>query len=66
MKRIDKMVKQATQLSKRMINPVHIIEEGYCSSCQGKCRYIDVDDVVVINDDIPKKGVEIDESEKEG
>ncbi len=65
MKRIDKMVRQAKKMSKRMINPVHIIEEGYCSSCQGECRYIDVDDVVVINIDIPRGGG-VDESEKEG
>lgn len=59
MKKIDKMVKQAKQLRKKTINRVHIIEEGYCSSCKGKCRYEDnpkeqiEDEVVIIYDDIP-------------
>lgn len=80
MKKIDRMVKQAKQLRKKTIERVHIIEEGYCSSCKGKCRYVDNpkeqiedevviiydDEVVVINIDIPRGGGGVDESEKEG
>ena len=71
MKQIDKMLRNAKVVHRVMtIHPVHIVEDGYCYACKGKCKYIDneelqiADNVVVIINDIPKEG-EADGGEKE-
>ena len=51
MKQLDKMLKQARKSHarrkeidlNRKIDP-HILEDGYCYSCEGECRYKEHDD----------------------
>lgn len=63
MKQLDKLIMQAKAARKaKIISPVHIVVDGYCRDCKGKCKYIDneelqiEDNVVVIIDDIPRDG----------
>lgn len=58
--KLDKLLLQAKTINKnKHIIPVHIIENGYCHACKGKCQYEDdekkriADNVVVIIGDIP-------------
>ncbi|MBS5800075.1 MAG: hypothetical protein KID02_10045 [Clostridiales bacterium] len=61
MKKLDKLIKQAKQVQrKKDFQPVHIIENDYCYSCKGKCKYNDNnprkelgEDVVIIYGDLP-------------
>lgn len=52
MKKIDKLIKQAKQVRKKSANPVHIIENDYCYSCKGKCKYEDNNQVLDIGEGV--------------
>lgn len=59
MKQLDKMLTQAKKINRlKSVDPVHIIEDNYCYSCKGECKYIDnekmqiQDNVVIIIDNI--------------
>ena len=60
MRKINKLIERAKQISKQIIPSVHIIENGYCYSCKGKCKYEDNNQradigevIVVICGDLP-------------
>ncbi len=65
MNKLDKLVKEVRTIQKHKESGVHIIEGEYCYSCQGECRYINddnvtkiIDDMAIINIDIPHNGFE--------
>ncbi len=63
MNKLDRLEKQVKAIQKHKESGVHIIEGGYCYSCKGECRYMNndnatkiIDDISVINIDIPHNG----------
>ena len=60
MKKLNKLLKQAKRLDTEAKTRVHIIENDYCYSCKGKCKYDDNnqrkelgEDIVIIYGDLP-------------
>ena len=60
MKKLDKLISKAKQINTEAELRVHIIENGYCYSCKGECKYkdknqrLDVGEgIVIIYGDLP-------------
>lgn len=60
LKKLNKLLTQAKRLDTEAKTRVHIIENDYCYSCKGKCKYDDNnqrkelgEDIVIIYGDLP-------------
>lgn len=47
MKQLDRLIEVAKRLNNKSVPPVHIIEDGRCHICEGKCEYLNHSGVVI-------------------